>query len=514
MAAGDLPIVAGQTKSAYRTLNSKLIGEAFDARLSVSASNSNILAHLQGGPGSGKPFVIKTDLAKGAMETVNIPVGTSLGQSGRRGTQQAINFEEPLFHGSWGVTIDSLRVVVGWNEITAAVATTGMSWRTIYADLCGKRLGQIEQEDMLMRLRTRATTKNTIRPGNKTTLNALRYDDVIDSDALGRAIRLASTRGAKPAMVGTSRAGMPINKFVALGSETALTQLWNDPTFAAALQYAEVRGEDNPFWTGDIPNWKGTAIKQWYVVDHDNPGPIGSSIEARAVLGDCSASGGTTPTGLPTTAATGTMRLWGGGRTQASLGNAAAIYTPFCYFYGNDYLFGETLSVGADATEYYVVIVDPADGKWCVYAYSGSTGIGLNGNYLNVSKRFGPATAGSAFINLGALTGDAALNSVVWDTNVNKEVFPIGSFIYQINNRVVPVGDMFILGAECAGKAYGKIKNQPIQQNDDYDALVGKGIHSIYGSDCAKDTQGDFRGYVRVQTALQIEGLGLLPKLS
>lgn len=516
MAAGDSPIVAGQTKAVYRAQNAKLIGEAFDTRLNISASNSNILAHLQGGPGSGKPFVIKTDLSKGAMDKVNIPVGTTLGQAGRRGTQQAINYEEPLLHGSWDVQIDSLRVVVGWNEITAHVATTGMSWRAAYAELCGKRLGQIEQEDMLMRLRQRSGAINTIRPGNKTTLNALRYDDVYDADTAGRASRLLGQRGGGKPKVGTSRSGMPIEMFLHLGSQTSMSPIWNDPTFANAIQYAEVRGEDNPFWTGDIPNWKGSAFKEWIIKSHDNPGPVGSSIEVSAILGDCSTSGNTAATGaaLDFSGGTGAFRLWGGGRTQASLGNAAAIYQPFCYFYSNDYLFGETISTGADATVQYALIVDPADGKWTVFAYNGSTGIGGNGQYINTLKQFGSTTAGQRFATLGGLTGDSALNSVAWDTNVNKELFPIGSVIYQCNSYVVPVGDIYTLAAEAAGKCYGKVKNQPIQQEDDYGALVGKGVHSIYGSDIAKDTQGAFRGFVRTQVALQIEGLGLLPRIA
>lgn len=516
MAAGDTPIVAAHSKAEYRTQNSKLIGEAFQARLELSATNSNILAHLQGREGSGKPFIIKNDLAKGAMEKVNINVGTTLGQAGRRGTQQAVNFEEPLLHGSWSVQIDSLRVVVGWNEITAAVAATGQSWRTVYADLCGTRVGQIEQEDMLMRFRQRSSLANTIRPGFKTGLHALRYDDVIDMETLRRASSRCGMRGGKPASLGMSRSGMPIKKFVTLGSGVALAPLNTDPQYQAGLQHAEVDGAGNPLWTGDIPNIAGTAIKHWDLVDHDNPGPIGSSIEARAVLGDCSIHNSTTATGAALDFTTGTTayRLWGGGRTQAALGNAAAIYKPFCYFYGNDYEFGQTLTFGTDTTDQYCVIVDPADGKWTLIAYDGSTGIGGNGQYLNTLKRFGASTSGQVYDDLGDLTGDTALNGIEWDSAVNKETFPLGSYIFQCNNRVVPVGDIWTFGSSAGAKCYGREKNKPIQQEDDYGALVGKGIHSIYGVDCAQDTQGAYRGFVRVQVALQIEGLGLLPELN
>lgn len=516
MAAGDSPIVAGAGKATYRALNSKLIGEAFDTKLQITASNENILTHLQGPVGSGKPFVIKTDLAAGAKEKINMNVGTTLGQAGRRGTQQAINYEEPLLHGNWSVTVDSLRVVVGWNEITAAVANTGQSWRTVYAELCGKRVGQIEQEDMLMRLRQRSGATNTIRPGNKTTLHSLRYDDVYDANTAGRAANLVGYRGGKPGKIAMSRAGMPIEMFLHLGSKNAMASIWEDPTFANAIQHAEVRGEDNPFWTGDIPHWKGSAFKDFIVKSHDNPGPTGSSMEISAILGDCSLSAGTTATGaaLDFSGGTGAFRLWGGGRTQASLGNAAAIYKPFCYFYGNDYEFGGETTYGTDTTDQYAVIVDPADGKWLVFAYDGSTGIGSNGAYINTLKQLGSTTAGQRYTNLGTLTGDSNLSGVVYDTNYNKEVFPLGSVIFQCNSAVVPVGDIWTLAAECGGKCYGREKNKPIEQQDDYGALQGKGVHSIYGVDCATDTQGAYRGFVRTQVALQLEGLGLLPRVS
>lgn len=496
MALGDHPIVTAQTKAQYSAQNAKLRGEAFDAMLDISASQANILAHLQGEPGSGKPFVIKHDLSKGRMQSVNFTVGAPLGQAGRRGTQQAVNFEEQLIHNSWNVTIDSLRVVVGWNEINAVVSTTGESWQEAYARLTGERVGQIEQEDMLMRLRQRSGSTNTIRPSNRAALHDLKYDDTLDAEALSRAISVAS-RIAKPANLGNSSSGMPVNKYVALASETMLAPLWTDPTFAAALQHAEVDGKENPYWTGNIPTWKGTAIKQWSLVHNDTPGPIGSSIEPQALLGDAITSG------------TAAFTVYGGGRTQASLGNQAALYKPFSFFHGANYEFGESLSYGSDSNLYYFVVIDPADGKWCAYEYAG-TGVNNGGYSITISKRLHSSTAGDAATTIKSDgIGGSGTTLWTWDASVNKAAFPTGSIIVQVNRRLVPVGDLFVFGADAGAKCYGKVRNKRISQEDDYGALMGVGVHSIYGCDLKQDTLGRYRGFVRVQSAYQLDGFSL-----
>jgi len=513
MAAGDSTLVAAQTRAQYLATSSKLIGEAFDAMLEVSAANENILSALQGPEGSGKPFIIKRDLEAGAKDTINFNVATSLGQAGRRGNQLAVNFEEGLLHNTWPVQVDNLRVVVGWNELNRVFATTGASWKEMYPQLCGELVGRIEQEDMLMRLRQRSSNLNTVRPGNRATINDLRYDDTIDTESLGRAYALLTTNGAKPASVGKMTGGMDLKKFVALGANMALEGLWQDPTFTEALKHAGVDGPANPFWTNDLPDWRGLILKRWDLLAHDNPGPIYSSIMPAAILGDSSdvASGSNI-----VVAGTSTTTIYGGGRLQATLGNAASLYKPFEYFYGCNKLFGESITYGnSDTGPYYFVIIDPADGKWCVYQYRGATDIANNGNSITTYRRLGAFTSGAAYTALKA-DGFGGSGATTWtyDSTVNKETFPVGSIILQVNPYVVPVCDTYLFGADAGGKCYGMVKNKRISNDNDYGALSGVGIWSIYGSDIKKDTNGLYhRGFVRLQSAYTHPLGSLLPQV-
>jgi hypothetical protein len=267
--------------------------------------------------------------------------------------------------------------------------------------------------------------------------------------------------------------------------------------------HAAVDGPTNPYWTGDLPDWRGTVIKRWDIVNHDNPGAIGSTIQPQAVLGDSSGSGG----GNAVATGTGAITIYGGGRTQAALGNAATLYKPFEYFYGCDKLFGESITFlngGTDTGVYYFAIVDPADGKWCLYSYTGSAAFGSNGNSITITQRLS-ATAGAG----GADVRVQTLGNWTYDASVNKEVFPTGSLIVQVNANVVPVGDVFVFGADAGAKAYGQVKNKRIKQLTDYEALVGYGVHTIYGADMRQDTLGNYRGFMRIQCAYELPGFNL-----
>ena len=290
-----------QALSQYRAMNSALIGQAFSDLLEVSKSNSNILSELQGGVGSKKPFVIKTELTKGAKDTVNFPVAASLGAQARLGTSQAVGYEEQLIQGSWSVRIDNKRVVVGWSDIVAQVATTGKDWKEVYAELCGTRMGQIEQEDMLMILKKRRQNRNIIRPNDQGAIDDLTSADLMDTPTITRAAGLLKSFGAEPAMVGKSRSKRPIQKYILFGADAFLRPIKSETAYLQAVSQGDVRGDDNATFDGDFQTWDGHFIKNWDVVDHDNPGPIGSTILPKAILGDA------------ITTATTTFTVYGGG---------------------------------------------------------------------------------------------------------------------------------------------------------------------------------------------------------
>lgn len=512
MALGDSTIVAAQSRSAYLT-NNDLIGKAFDTQLTIAKANSNILAQLQGGEGDNKPFIIKNDLTKGAKDTISFNVGAPLGMAGRRGTQRLVGYEEQLLHNVWSVQIDHLRVAVGMNELNRVVATSGGTWMEVYPELCGELVGRTEQEDMLARFRQRSTTSNTIRPNSRASRDTIRYDDTLDTATLGKAVAMANTNGIEPAVLAQGKNGMPIENLVCLMPQLAAEGLWQDPTFFQALLHAEVDGPMNPLWSNNLPLWRGTVMKQWNLKGHDSPGPIMSTIMPQAILGDATDTAGGTLQGATNTIIAGTAStfdIYGGGRAQSSLGDQAALYKPFEYFLGCTKLLGESITTGSDSGTYYIMVLDPADGKWCAYSYVG-TAIASNGFYIRITARLHSSVTGVGYTTLKD-DGFGGSGTTLWtyDASVNKVAFPAGSLIVQVNNRLVPICDSFLFGRNAGAKAYGMFKNKPISQKNDFEALSAVGVCSTYGCDMRKDANGLYhRNFLRIQSAYELPGYSL-----
>lgn len=488
MAIGST-IGLAQALSEYRAMASgKLIGEAFDDLLEVTMSNSNVLDELQGGEDDGKPFVVKQDLEKGAKDRVNYPVATTLGQAPRMGTDQLVGYEEALIQGNWQVRIDNKRIAVGWNEIVAAMGTTGKSWRETYAELVGMRFAQIEQEDMLHRLLQRRVANITIYPGNKTSIDALRTADNLDVDTIKRGAGRLRSLGTAGATVGKTRSGRPVQKYICFGADASVRQVKDETAYLTpAVAQVTADGDGAAIFTGDYLPVDGHLLKAWDIVDHDNPGPIGSAILPKAILGE------------PITSATAAFDLYGSGRTQASLGDQAPIYTPFIDFPGYLYKFFSEDAPGADGNTYYFVVYDQTDGKWNVYSYVGSTG--NVGTKITINARL--SDGDTTGVDVTTLAGWS------WDSTQNKKAFPTGSIIIPVNAHLVPYGFPMMWGKSAGGKAYGSIKNKRITNVADYGAHVGFGLQSIYGCDVRLDTLGAPRGYIVMPSAVQHEGISL-----
>lgn len=495
MALGDVTLPNAQTRAQYEAQNSKLRGEYFDTVVEHWRSQTDFLAQLQGGPGSGKPFVLKQELGKFAGDTINISVMDDLGQRGRRGTQRALGFEETPAENSFAVKVDVLRVVLGYNQLSKWAAANKVSTIAAYPMLTGKRVGQIEQEDMICKLRQRSTTSNTIRPGGRASLDTLRYSDTLDTATFGIGYDVLTSNGADPASIGKMKGGMDLNKYICMGPNFGFRGIWQDPTFTGALQRCYLESPMNPFWTGDLPDYNGCALMRVNIINHSNPGAIGSAMIPEARLGD-------PVSGLSIASA---IIIYGGGRTQAALGDAKALFAPFEYFYGNEKLFGESITSGADAGTYYALIIDPADQKWTMFSYVG-TDVGDNGNHITVTARLHSSITG---------TGNTTLGQVTYDSAVNKTgTFPTNSRIVQCNAYGVPVCDFYLYGTDAGAKAYGAWKNKQIDDDGDYKALVGVGSSSIYGCEMKIDTLGNYdHGFVRIQAAYE-HALGVnLPRL-
>lgn len=503
MAAGDSVLTAAQTRAQYVVPNSALTGQAFSVLLDIAKGNANILSQLRGPEGSGCALAERTDLKAVGKSRAWFNVAAALGAAARRGNELMVNYEEGLHHNAWPVDIDSVRHAIGWSELTRWAATTGASWQEIYPTAIGDLAGRTEQEDHLIRFRMRSGRQNTIRPGRATSLNTLTYSDQVDTATLGRAHGTLTINGAMPAKIGKMTGGMDLKKYICLGSNLQFEGLWNDPTFTNALNHSALDGPMNPYWTNDLPDWRGMIMKRWDVQNFDTAGAIASSVCPQAILGDA------------ITTATTAFTMYGGGITQTTLANEATIYKPFEYFYGCDKRFGQNISVGTDSNVYYFVVIDPADGLWNLFSYVGSD-IGANGHHILIQSRLGPSSDTGVRFTTIKTDGFGGSGTIIWtyDTAYNKTAFPTGSVIVQVSPYITPVCDAYLFGQDVGAVCYGNVRDQPIDNKNDYGALNGKGLWTIYGSDISTDSQGLYhRRFARIQSTYEHPLGTLLPQI-
>lgn len=481
--------VQTESVAAVRTKNANLIGTIFNRLVRVCAANQNVFAKMEGPEGSGKPFVVKDDLKAGFGDRVSFAVMSELGQSPRRGTDELEGYEEHPDENAFSVIIDQVRAAVGYSELLQYVRSTGMSQVEAYATLCGNWLGRQQMYDMMMTLIKSKINDITIRPNRKSTRNALRTADVFSTTLITDAASRMSSRGAKPARIGQSPGTEhdDVLKYVFFLPQILAKPLKTSGSYLTALQNLQIGTKGNPLFDGGYVDWDGHAIKHWDVVDPTGNGPIGAPLLPKAVLG-------TAITGTPTEA----FAVTGSGKTVTALGDYATYFLPFQWFPG--YLF-KTYSeevIAADANTYYFVIYDPADGKWNVYSYTGSTG--NNGNAITIVNNMAASASGSAVTTLAGQT---------WSGTLNKEAFPTGSWIIPVNNALCPFGYGFGFGQMAALKAWGKMPITRIKNDRDYGEKKGVGIKALYGQAATLDTDAKPHNYVVFECAVDHEGIYL-----
>lgn len=474
------------TYTAARTQNSKVIGEAFSKLMLVQTANNDILGQMEGPEGSGKPICIKTDLTKGAQESVNF---TTMSRPGGRGTIGETALEaEALDFNSFNLKIDILRHGLGWTEKMARFMAAGASVEEAYAEVLSEWFGLQRQNDMFMLWRRYATATNTIRPNDRATDDTLLTADVMNTTLIGDIASLLKTRAAPPANL-TKR---KIDKFSAdilgyiiLASDSFLKPLKSNSTYLQSLRDAAVRGNENVIWSGGYAKYDNQAIFHMDVVHEDTRGPLGAPIEPEALLGTALTTGTTAKT------------ITGGGRTSPS-----STHYPFEWFKGNAYpLLGHD-APSADSGEYYVVIYNTtgADaGKYGIYKYTGSSN---NGNQIVCSAHLGASATGVAVTTLAGIT---------YDSTKHTDAHPTGSRIVQVNAKCVPYCYGIGMGAMAGLRAYGGPAIKPISETGDWGMKKGMGFLATYGQGVPKDTRDAIRNYVLIVAAYRPQGLSNLP---
>lgn len=489
--------------ASYEKINAQTVAEVLSrspeamrvawGELAIRKSNdySELYKYLVGPLGSGKAFIEHSDLKITAGNRVVLPLVGGARGGGVQGSGDRIGKEKKLVPKDFDFKIGRWWDGFAINSVALNETIIGSKWDRAASQFLQRNLGIKKTDDMLLELFVRANSRNTVRPNNKGTRDALRTSDVFSTSTVLRGQATLTSLGAKPVKLAKSNAGAEIRMFTFLGTQFSLEAIKNSSTYLEAAYQAEERGMTNSLFTGDITPWNGNAIYQWNVEDPEDMAPAGCPLVARGYLGTAIASG--------TTA----VDIKGGGNTS----NAADTDVQYFGYFSNAPVVGcEGTKRAADTTtERYVAILNHTGvnaGKIMFASYKVN-----NGNKLTMFKRLGASASGDQAIQIGNITWGSGTYGGVSLTDTAHE----GALVVEVNSYGVPFGYVLALGEMAGIMGHGSIdgksaiaKRTEEHRNHDMDHAIG--LETTFGSRAFERIDGQVGGYAVVECALPLAG--------
>lgn len=212
---------------------------------------------FEGKEGSSKPIITKDDFTKGSGDKIHFQVMSELISSGKTGEDTLQGYEDKLAMAQFDLTVDWIRNAVSFTENlerrvnfpVMQVARQKLSdWMARYID-----------ESMDTQLITTESSAEVVYAGNATALAGLGEDDTFGCEEIDR-IKLALQRkGAIPIQV-KMKDGEELDTYGIVISEVDEYWLKGDDTWQQAQRDANVRGQDNPIFTGALGIYNGCIL--------------------------------------------------------------------------------------------------------------------------------------------------------------------------------------------------------------------------------------------------------------
>lgn len=210
------------------------------------------------GEGAGNIVQIKTELKKGKGDSINIPLLLPLSGAGVSGDNDLEGNEEALIYRDFDVSIDQLR-----NAVRIAgnfeEQKTQINMRQDAKNALSDWLATTVDKRIFTALTESPSADRVVYAGSATSEATIGQTDVFSTDVIGIAKRIATENedtAIKPIRVdGAERYIMIIDQWQA-------RDLMKDSKWLEAQQYANVRGEKNPIFTGALGMYNGVVIHQ------------------------------------------------------------------------------------------------------------------------------------------------------------------------------------------------------------------------------------------------------------
>lgn len=453
-------------------------------------------------------FAEKTDLRAGGksrvhFNTIGMPAGP-----GAIGDGVLTGNESKSSIGTYSATVDWVRDAVSLTQDEIEMIEAGRNLKATLMQLLAKKMGLTKQNHMLKRLVLSAVTANTLRVGNRASINALTPDDTLSISVQNTCRARLNTLGATPLTKDLSKSGCPVQKYMLFAGDNALLPIRNSSFFSTA-ENADVRGPNNAAFTGELLDWQGNSFYEFPISDMAWDDYKGGPLLAKAKV---------TVAAHPLTV--------GGPKLIVNASNTKSKY--FQWFDGYQFQFSRQEELpDYSANEYYGWACNP-DGSRVFFAYTGNH----DGNQIDITKILAPAVGATVIdqvtvgdLNIGSTAAFASGSAGVFTvggtvasgkkavdtagpdgTFVLTDTIAAGAVILQANSQGTVYTRSFEFGAMAGMFAHGRIKMAQIEQNFDYDYVMGNGYQMIFGTGVCLDPLGVPNGYILIEHALDVDG--------
>ena len=224
---------------------------------------------------------IREELSKDDGDTINIPLLMPLTGDGVSGDDFLEGNEEAMIYRDFKVTINQLR---------HAVRIKGkMEEKRVSLDLrkdakvaLSNWLADKIDKTIFKELSTDPTPDRIVYGGSATSEATIGASDTFSTALIGRAKRIAladENTMVKPIMING------LETYIMIIDQWQARDLKNDQTWIEAQQYANVRGSDNPIFSGALGVYDGVVLHQCNRIVRTNTGSSGTKVGHALFLG-------------------------------------------------------------------------------------------------------------------------------------------------------------------------------------------------------------------------------------
>lgn len=216
-------------------------------------------SRFEGKQGSKAPIIVNTDFTKSAGDVIHFQTAKRLKLSGVTGETTLAGSEEKLTLGQFDLSVEWLRHAVAFSKR----GTKRANFDAVM--VAGEELSDWlarQMDDSLFSELVSDETPTTIYSGGKASEAALTSTDVFNTDSLDR-IKLALLRkGAIPFQV-KSVGGSTLKMFGVVIDAVDAYNLRGDEAWFSAQRDANLRGMDNPIFTGALGIYNGMIVYEF-----------------------------------------------------------------------------------------------------------------------------------------------------------------------------------------------------------------------------------------------------------